>query len=141
MLKRSEEEYGLRLAQIEEVRELTRERVLQDQEGKEAKAAIPRYQAPKLRDLVLRRRFNGDKSLGMKLYTKWDGPYRLSKISQSGVSGELTDIKSGKMIGRYAFESLKVFVPREQSLEGEGWITLSEGLGGQIRTHDGAVSL
>ena len=77
----------------------------------------------------------------MKLYTKWDGPYWLSKISKSGVSGELTDIKSGKMIARYAFESLKVFVPREQSPEGEGWLTLAEGLGDQIRTYDGAVSL
>ena len=141
LLKRREEEYGLRLAQIEEVRELTRERVLRDQEEKEAKAAIPRYQAPKLGDLVLRRRFNVDESLGMKLHTKWDGLYRLSKISQSGVSGELTDIKSGKTIGRYAFKSLKVFIPREQSQVGEGWITLSEGLGGQIRIHDGAVSL
>ena len=60
LLKRSEEEYGLRLAQIEEVRELTRERVLRDLEEKEAKATIPRYQAPKLGDLVLRRRFNVD---------------------------------------------------------------------------------
>lgn len=71
-----------------------------------------------------------DKSLDMELYTRWDGPYLLSKISKSGVSGDLTDLKSGKMIGRYAFESLKVFVPREQFLEAtEGWITLAEGLG------------
>ena len=139
--RRSEEEHELRLAQIEEIRELTRERVLRDLEEKEARAAFPRYHAPKLGDLVLRRRFNVDKSLGMKLYPKWDGPYRLSKISKSGVSGELTDIKSGKMIGRYAFEALKVFVPRGQFPEAEGWITLAEGLGDQIRTYDGAVSL
>ena len=95
LMRRSEEEYDLRLAQIEEVRELTRERVLRDLEEREAKAAIPRYHAPKVGDLVLRRRFNVDKSLGMKLYPKWDGPYRLSKISKSGVSGELTDICNG----------------------------------------------
>ena len=34
------------------------------------------------------------------------------------------------MIGRYAFESLKVFVSQEQFLEAtEGWITLAEVLG------------
>ena len=66
----------------------------------------------------------------MELYTRWDGPYLLSKISKSGVSGDLTDLKSRKMIGRYAFESLKVFVSQEQFLEAtEGWITLAEVLG------------
>ena len=55
-----------------------------------------------------------DKSLGMKLYPKWDEPYRLARISKSGVSGDLEDLKTGKLIGRYAFESLKVFVPREE---------------------------
>ena len=75
------------------------------------RAKLPRYVAPELGDLVLRRRFQVDKSLGMKLHAKWDGPYLLSRISKSGVSGDLEDLKSGKVIGRYAFESLKVYVP------------------------------
>ena len=65
----------------------------------------------------------------MKLYPKWDGPYRLSRISKSGVSGDLTDLKSGRVLGRYAFEALKVFVPR--LLEGDDhseWVRMSEGL-------------
>ena len=72
-------------------------------------AKVPRYVAPELGDLVLRRRFQVDKSLGMKLHTKWDGPYLLSRIAKSGVSGDLEDLKTGKVIGRYAFESLKVY--------------------------------
>ena len=121
-------EYDLRLAQIEEIRELTRERVLSHQEKQEASAEIPRYQTPKLGDLVLRRRFQVEKSLGMKLYAKWDGPYRLTRISKAGVSGDVTDLKTDKVIGRYAFESLKVFIPREQQVEGGNWVGLVEGL-------------
>ena len=73
--------------------------------------------------------------MGMKLYTKWDGPYRLSRIAKSGVSGNLEDFKTGKVIGRYAFEALKVFVPREGSIgddcimKTEVWVPWPEGLG------------
>ena len=74
-------------------------------------AKLPRYAAPQLGDPVLRRRFQADKSLGMKLHAKWDGPYKLTCISKSGVSGDLEDLKTGKVIGRYAFESLKGYVP------------------------------
>lgn len=77
------------------------------------RAELPRYAVPELGDLVLRRRFPLDKSLGMKLHVKWDGPYKLVRIAKSGVSGDLEDIKTGKVIGRYAFQSLKVYVPRE----------------------------
>ena len=119
----------VRLARLEEVRELVRDRVLREQEFQEVKAPIPRFQAPQLGDLVLRRRFAVDKSLGMKLHSKWDGPYLLSRISKSGVSGDLTDLKSGRLLGRYAFEALKVFVPRAlESKDKTEWVTLLEGL-------------
>ena len=96
-------------------------------------------------DLVLRRRFVVDKSLGMKLETKWDGPYRLSRISKSGVSGDLQDLKTGRIVGRYAFEALKVFVPREAELGPVGWISLLEGIEGMEvkvnRDEEGGVRL
>ena len=92
---------------------------------------------PKMGDLVLRRRFIVDKSLGMKLETKWDGPYWVSRISKSGVSSDLQDLKTGRIIGQYAFEALRVFVPREDELGPEGWITLSEGVGGVEVSRDG----
>lgn len=124
-------EYDLRLAQVEEVRELVRERVLLDLDEKEIGITVPRYQSPKLGDLVLRRRFNVEKSLGMKLYTKWDGPYRLSKISKSGVSGYIEDLKTGRVLGRYAFGALKVFVPREMIVADGSWVSVEEGLRGE----------
>jgi len=43
---------------------------------------------------------------------------RLVRIAKSSVSGDLEDLKTGKIIGRYAFESLKVFVPRDRGLKG-----------------------
>ena len=123
-----DQEYDLRLAAIEEMRELTRERILLDQEVRILHAAIPRYAAPELGDLVLRKRFQVDKSLGMKLHAKWDGPYRLSWTSKSGISGDLEDLETGKIIGRYAFESLKVYVPREQGCSEGEWVSLVNGL-------------
>ena len=136
-------ERDLRLAQIEEVRELTRERILRDQERIED-IKIPRYQNPQVGDLMLRRRVQVDKSLGMKLHSKWNRPYRLCRISTSGVSGDLEDLKTGKVIGRYAFNSLKVFVPQEagggdvlteggdvltEEVGSVGWVPLRKGLG------------
>ena len=61
-------EWDLRLASQEEMRELTRESVLPDQEERILQTKILRYA------VVLRRRFQ-DKSLRMKLHVKWDGPY------------------------------------------------------------------
>lgn len=122
-------EYEIRLAQVEELRELTRERVLRDQEEKEADATVPRFIAPQVGDLVLRRRFKVDKSLGMKLHTKWDGPFLLERLGRSRVSGDLRDLKSGLMIGRYALQALKVFIPREQKEEvaEADWLSLADG--------------
>ena len=137
-------EYDLRLACVEEIREIVRERVLLEQEQTELQAMLPRYSAPQLGDLVLRRRFNVEKSLGMKLFSKWDGPYRLVRIARSGVSGEIADLKTDRIIGRYAFNALKVFVPREAGIElgkSKKWVTLVEGLGEGGIFRGGAVQL
>ena len=66
-------------------------------------AKLSRYAASQLGDLVLRRRFQVDKSPGMKLHATWDGPYKLTRISKSEVSSDLEDLKIGKVISRYAF--------------------------------------
>lgn len=122
--------YETRLAALKEMRELTRERVMRNQDEKELKMIIPRYSMASLNDLVLRRRFAVDKSLGMKLHTRWDGPYRLISISQSGKSGEIQDLKMGKCLGKYAFNTLKVFVLREVAgFDCMDWVSFEEGLG------------
>ena len=48
-----------------------------------------------------------------------------------------------RVIGRYAFEALKVFVPREEELGSDRWIPLSEGVGSieMERNERGGVSL
>ena len=137
-------EYDLRLACVEEIREIVRERVLLEQEETELRAMLPCYSAPQVGDLVLRRRFNVEKSLEMKLFSKWDGPYWLVRIARSGVSGEIADLKMDGIIGRYAFNALKVFVPREAEIELgklKQWVTLVEGLGGGGIFRGGAVQL
>ena len=130
--------YELRLACLEEIRELTRERVIRYQEQREILAPAPRHAPPKVGDLVLRRRFVVDKHLGMKLHAKWEGPYKLVRISQTGTSGEIEDLKTGRQLGRYAFNTLKVYVAREESpIGGEAqqagrevqWISMEQGLG------------
>ena len=138
-------EYDLRLAQVEEVRELVRERVVLDLDEKEAEAKVPRYHKPQVGDLVLRRRFNVEKSLGMKLYSKWDGPYRMVQLSTSGTAGYLEDLKTGKVLGRYALDALKVFVPRESMskaiIEEGAWVSLKQGLEKELLVGGRAVSL
>ena len=111
--EREMREYHLRLAQVDKMRELTRERMLQHCEDEVEGFSLLYYKSPIVGDLVLRRRFNIDKSLCMKLYKKWDCPYSLSRISRSGVFGYVRDLKTDKLIGRYALDSLKAFVPRE----------------------------
>ena len=79
---------------------------------------------------------------------KWDGPYRLSKLSQTGTSGDIEDLKTGRQLGRYAFNTLKVFVPREVSLvhpprEGDTveWLSFNQGLGAMSGRVPRAVNL
>ena len=50
------------------------------------------------------------------------------------MSGDIQDLKSGKILGRYVFESLKVYVPREEEVrEGDEWVPLTVGLGQAYR--------
>ena len=57
---------------------------------------LSHYTLPRLEDLVSRRQFVVDKSHGMKLYAKWDGPYKLVTINQTGTAGEIEDPKTGR---------------------------------------------
>ena len=89
---------------------------------------IPRYAIPSINDLVLHRRLAVDKGLGMKLQPRWDGPCRLISISQAGTLGDIQDLKTGRRLGRYAFNTLKVF--REVAgFDCVDWVSFEEGLG------------
>lgn len=120
-------QYHYRLAQLEEMRELARERVLLKQEAQENDCARSRHKPPQQGDLVLLRRFIVDKERGWKLEARWEGPYRLSKIAKEGVSGYLQDLTSGRIKGRYAFDAMKIYVPRGDKTK-EAVVAFEEGL-------------
>lgn len=108
------------MAQMMEMRELTRDRVLRAQEEQELSFSKERYAVPQVGDLVLLRRFVVDKDRGRKLEARWEGPYLLQKIAKPGISGYLRDIKTGKIRGRYGFNAMKVYVLREHRTVTEG---------------------
>ena len=76
-------------------------------------------EAPSRGDLVLLRRFVVDKDKGRKLETRWEGPYKVKKVGRSGVSVTLEDIHTGRTKGRYSFDSIKIYVRREEHIEGK----------------------
>ena len=107
-------DYVVRMAQMEEMRELARERMSAHLTDLELSQKRPRYETPKQGDLVLLRRFIVDKDKGRKLEPRWEGPYMLTKIAKEGVSGYLQDLKTDRIKGRYGFDAMKVYVPREE---------------------------
>jgi len=106
-------QYDLRIAQIAEMRELTWERVLQHQDEQIATQIRSHHAKPQLGDLVLLRRFVVDKERGRKLEPRWEGPYQLTRIVKEGVSGVLSDLKTEREKGKYGFDTMKVYLPRE----------------------------
>lgn len=106
----------VRMAKMEEMRELSRERFTRYQDEQALAYAKNRYAAPEEGDLVLLRRFVVDKERGRKLEPRWEGPYLLKRIAKAGISGYLMDIKTLKIKGRYGFDALKVYVPREEQV-------------------------
>lgn len=105
--------YDVRIAQIEEMRELAREQVFQHQEELVISYKKGRYHTPRVGDLVLLRQFVIDKEKGRKLEARWEGPYRLDRIGKEGISGHIQDLKTGKIKGRYGFDHLRVYLRRE----------------------------
>lgn len=102
-----------RMAQLAEMREQAREKVLQNQDEQILGYVRHRYASPQVGDLVLLRRFVIDKEKGRKLEPRWEGPYLLKKEAKPGISGYLQDLKTERIKGKYAFDALKVYVPRE----------------------------
>jgi len=58
-----------------------------------------------------------DKERGRKLEPRWEGPYRLTRIVKEGVSRVLSDLKTEHEKGRYGFDAMKVYLPRELATE------------------------
>ena len=78
-------------------------------------------------DLVLLWRFAVDKDKGRKLEAKWEGPYRITRITKSEISVWLEDLCTGAKKGRYSIDDLKIYVAREHGVKPEGHIRLDGG--------------
>ena len=72
-------------------------------------------------DLVLLKRFDVAKNLGMKLETRWEGPYLLTELAYHGKSGRLRDLITGELVRtqrgglreRVHVNDLKLFLQRD----------------------------
>ena len=72
-------------------------------------------------DLVLLRRFDVARSHGMKLETRWEGPFRLVEMAYHQKSGRLQDITTGEIVRvrkgglkeRVHVNDLKLFLQRD----------------------------
>ena len=93
------------IAQTEERHDLARGSILaaQDRQIEMRQQDLDRKQVPVVRyqpgDLVLLRRFAVDKDKGRKLEAKWEGPYRIARITKSEVSVWLEDLCTGAKKG------------------------------------------
>ena len=115
--------HGMRLAQLDENRGQAGERIVAWTEAKKLKEAEREMTGVELQeaDLVLLRRFAVAKSLGLKLESQWEGPYRLVQLSHHRRSGRLQDIKTGEIVKvrkgglreRVQVNDLKLFVHRD----------------------------
>ena len=119
------------MAQTEERRDLARGSILatQDRQIETRQRDLDRRQEVKYQpgDLVLLRRFAVDKDKGKKLEAKWEGPYRITRITKSEVSVWLEDLCTGMRKGRYSIDDLKIYVAREHMVRPEGHIRLDGG--------------
>ena len=129
-----EEEEGLvngvwsRLSTMEEERDMAIERMMCAQKAIEAQYERKHSGKPQrnlsVGDLVLLRRFAVDKDKGKKLDTKWEGPYKVTKIGRSGVSMTLEDLHTGKRKGSYSLDHVKEYVKRGRSQNGQEEVLL-----------------
>ena len=130
--KKFDEEVGrwhvwMSVAEREERHELARESILDEQERqiearqRELEQRRAEVWQPRAGDLVLLRRFAVNKDKGRKLEPKWEGPYRISKVTKSGVSVWLEDVCTGGKKGRYSVDDIKIYLVREHGVAQEGY--------------------
>ena len=82
-------------------------------------------------DLVLLRRFAVIKDKGKKLETRWEGPYKVTRVTKSGVSVIPEDLCTGMKRGRYAIDDVKFYITRGQNRGSDGYQPAALVLGGR----------
>ncbi|KAI5810160.1 hypothetical protein DFH27DRAFT_630018 [Peziza echinospora] len=110
-------QYETRLAKVDELREIALVRLLEEQDKRMIEQKRCRFPKPGVGDLVLLRRFIIDKDRGRKLEPRWEGPYLVRRMCKGGISGELEELGSGRLKGRYSVDAMKLYVVREEAAE------------------------
>jgi transposase InsO family protein len=125
--EREARNYHARLANLDELRELAMGRKIREAKKTQEKSTKTR-ESPKEGDLVLLKRLALSNQRGRKLEPRWEGPYKLVRLSHHGQSGHLESLHEQATVGRYHLNDLKVFVPWEENErpEGEGWRTMAQ---------------
>ena len=114
--------YGIHLARTDENRQQGQANIVAAAEWQAEKEQRKSMKGVSLEegDLVLLRRFDVAKSHGMKLETRWEGPYRLVEMAYHKKSGRLQDITTGEIVKvrkgglkeRVHVNDLKLFLQR-----------------------------
>ena len=86
--------YGVHLARLEENTQQGQEQIVAAAEWQAEREERRNRKGVALQggDLVLLKRFDVAKNLGMKLKTRWEGPDRLTELAYHGKSGRLRDL-------------------------------------------------
>ena len=92
-----EASYGLRLAAMDENRDLAAGVFTHAADAKE-RSSSPLWTPLREGDLVLVRNFEVTKRLGRKLDVQWEGPFRLVDVSRHQRSGRLQDLITGAIV-------------------------------------------
>ena len=92
--------YGVHLARLEENRQQGQEQIVAAAEWQAEREERRNRKGVALQegDQVLLKRFDVAKNLGMKLETRWEGPYRLTELAYHGKSGGLRDLITGELV-------------------------------------------
>ncbi|KAI5783844.1 hypothetical protein DFH27DRAFT_565630 [Peziza echinospora] len=125
LLERVEEgidgmEFVGRMSEIEERRGEATEARLKEQDKWVERKEKREEREVKVGDLVLLRKHELDKQKGRKLEPRWDGPFKVKRVTGKGMSAELEDLIAGKMKGRYHLGDMKPYLQREEGKWGKG---------------------
>lgn len=102
------------LQKFDEMRELSQDKGLGEQEALLDRIPGDKQVLSKVGNLVLLRRSYLDTQRNHKLESRWEGPYKVSKVATHGKSVWLVPLQSEKVNGKYHIkDTTKPFVERK----------------------------
>ncbi|KAL8760748.1 MAG: hypothetical protein Q9184_003085 [Pyrenodesmia sp. 2 TL-2023] len=123
-----EAQYHARLAKLDEVRERAVDKRHELGEKLAEKTAKESKVSPEAGDLVRLRKLAQDNQHSHKLEPRWEGSYKVQKLSEHGKSVWLEDLQSGKAKGKYHINDVRLYLVRKEDRPGEqsGWKSVAQ---------------